>query len=443
MSGLLAGTGRCALEVPRGITLIGYGDRWRGASGVRDPLFATAVWLAEDGTNEALALLTLDMLCLHEEVVARIRTEVSSRLGLPAERLMVACSHTHAAPVAHADRASSPRRRRWIREVVERSVEAVTQAASSPEPAALSAAAGEAHVAVQRRERAASGQVVLGVQRDGFVDRTLGVLEIAAPDGRARALIVNFACHPAVLSPRNRRVTAEWPGVMRRELEAALGAPVLFVQGATGDLNPDHEWGGDDPGAMERIGCEVAQAVQKARAGLVPIDGLPLCGARTELEVPVLERRRPDGSRESYRATGARRLGVPPFVIDPVLRHLYPWASRLRTGSSGAPVQPLEIQALRAGDFALVSHASETFSEIGAAIRSASDVPHTFFAGYANGMIGYLPTASAHAAGGYEVEEAPLAYRVSGTYAPESAALAIERSLGLLSSLRESGAPGA
>jgi hypothetical protein len=106
-------------------------------------------------------------------------------------------------------------------------------------------------------------------------------------------------------------------------------------------------------------------------------------------------------------------------------------------------VQPLEIQALRAGDFALVSHASETFSEIGAAIRSASDVPHTFFAGYANGMIGYLPTASAHAAGGYEVEEAPLAYRVSGTYAPESAALAIERSLGLLSSLRESGAPGA
>lgn len=443
MAGLLAGTGRCTLEVPSGIALVGYGDRWRGSRGALDPLFASALWLAEDGTNEALGLLTLDMLCLHEEVVARIRAEVSSRLGLPAARLMVACSHTHAAPVAYVDRASSARRRRWIRELVRGSVEAVVQAASSPEPVGLRVALGEAHVAVQRRERTASGQVVIGVQRDGFVDRTLGVLELASPEGRPRALLVSFACHPAILSPRNRRVTAEWPGVMRRELEAELGVPVLFVQGATGNLNPDHAWGDDDLGAMERIGCEVADAVRRARADLEPICGLPLRGARTELEVPVVERRRPDGSRESYRATGARRLGVPRFVVDPVLRHLYPWASRLRMGSAGRLVQPLEIQALRAGDFALVGHASETFSEIGAAIRSASEVPHTFFAGYANGMIGYLPTAAAHAAGGYEVEEAPLAYRVSGTYAPESEALAVERSLGLLSSLRESASPGA
>jgi hypothetical protein len=106
-------------------------------------------------------------------------------------------------------------------------------------------------------------------------------------------------------------------------------------------------------------------------------------------------------------------------------------------------VQPLEIQALRAGDFALLSHAAETFSEIGAAIRAASAVPHTFFAGYANGMIGYLPTAAAHAAGGYEVEEAPLAYRVSGTYAPESERLVVECSLALLSSVREPASRGA
>ena len=69
---------------------------------------------------------------------------------------------------------------------------------------------------------------------DGVVDPELGVLQVLDDRGEVRATLVNFACHPAMLSPKNRQISAEWPGVMRREVQAATGAACLFLQGATG-----------------------------------------------------------------------------------------------------------------------------------------------------------------------------------------------------------------
>ena len=95
----------------------------------------------------------------------------------------------------------------------------------------------------------------------------------------------------------------------------------------------------------------------------------------------------------------------------------------------------MEVQVLRIGDLALVGYAAETFTEIGQAIKQGSPATHKLFAGYSNGCIGYLPTAEAHAEGGYEVEEAPLAHRVSGTYDPGCAAMVTERSIQMVASL--------
>lgn len=48
---------------------------------------------------------------------------------------------------------------------------------------------------------------------------------------------------------------------MRREIEAATGAPCLFIQGATADLNPILEWGPNDYQVAEILGKRVAQGV--------------------------------------------------------------------------------------------------------------------------------------------------------------------------------------
>jgi hypothetical protein len=402
--------------------LIGYGDRYLGASRVHDDLTATALVL-DDG-SALLTIVALDMLCLHEDVVARIRERC------PGE-VLIACSHTHAGPIAFADRNSSRRRRRLIEGIAGKVVGAVAEAGRSLVSAELRFAVGEAHIAVNRRQRGPDGKIELGVNPEGAVDPSLGVLQVLDARGAVQATLVNFACHPAILSPKNRQISAEWPGVMRREVQAATGGACLFLQGATGNLNPKHEWGDQDLAAMERLGREVGRAVlERCQNGLAPIAASPLGSARREIALPVIER-----SHESYRETAARILRVPSFVVDPFLRYAYPWRPRLRPGPDGRPEFPMELQVFRIGDLALVAHAAETFTEIGQAIREGSPAPHTLFAGYSNGCVGYLPTASAHAEGGYEVEEAPLAYRISGTYDPGCAGVVTERSIQLVASL--------
>jgi hypothetical protein len=422
MASLRAGLGRSVITPPRGSHLIGYGDRFRGASRVHDDLTATALVL-EDGATR-LTIVALDMLCLHEDLVARIR-------GRCAGEVWIACSHTHAGPIAFADRRSSRRRRRLVEGIVDKVVGAVADAGRSLAPAALRYAVGEAGIAINRREPGPDGKIELGMNPEGPVDPSLGVLQVLDERGAVRATLVNFACHPAVLSPKNRQISAEWPGVMRREVQAATGGACLFLQGATGNLNPKHEWGDHDLAAMERLGKEVGRAViELCERGVAPIVATPLASAREEIGLPVVER-----PRESYRETAARILRVPRFAIDPMLRYLYPWRPRLRPGPDGRPEFPMEVLVFRIGDLALVAHAAETFTEIGKAIRDGSPAPHTLFAGYSNGCIGYLPTASAHAEGGYEVEQAPLAYRMSGTFDPGCAAAVTARSIQMVASL--------
>jgi hypothetical protein len=442
MHGVLAGVGRSSLAPHPRAYLIGYGDRWRGSTGIRDDLCATALVLEAPGADPTAraALLALDLLCLHEDVVDRIRGRLAA-LGFAADAVMLACSHTHAAPVAHPGSRLAWRRRRWIERVVEAAVEAVRRAHGALAPAALSVGHRDVAIAVNRRERRPDGTIALGVDPAGFVDRRLSLVALRAPGGGLRATLLHAACHATVLGPGNREASSDWPGVARRALEAATGAPCLFLQGAAGNLNPAADWGPGEGAALERIGGAVAGAAGALlERGLAPLRATPIRVARETVPIPVRPRLRPDGRPESYRETAARRYGVPRVLVDPLLAYGYPWRPRVEADAAGHSVFPMELHALRAGDLALLGCAAEAFAEIGAAVTADAPLAATLFVGYANGCVGYLPTAAACAEGGYEVEEAQLPYRVSGTFAPETESLVTDRARGLLAQLASTSA---
>ena len=64
------------------------------------------------------------------------------------------------------------------------------------------------------------------------------------------------------------------------------------------------------------------------------------------------------------------------------------------------------MQALRLGNLALASAPAEIFTENGALVKRESPIEDTFFLGYTNGSIGYVPTRGAYREGGYEVTHA-------------------------------------
>lgn len=434
MSTLRVGVARNRISPPLGIYLIGYGDRMSGARGIHDELTVTAVVFDDEATR--LAVIALDMLCLNEHVVERIRERIAVR-GIPPAHTLIAASHTHAAPIAYADEQSSPMRQEFINTLVNQTVETVEEAMEQRAPSQLVWGTTQAPIALNRREHLPNGHIVIGVNPDGFVDRDLYVLQCQNAEGYPQATLVNFACHAVVLGPDNLLVSADWPSAMRRRVEPASGAPCLFLQGAAGDLNPRHKWGDDNMSAVEALGAEVAVSVLNCLSSpLTSLRSTPLRGVSERLWLDVVPSSRAEnGGTDNYQEVLAALYDISPSQVDALLNARYPWRSVVRQTAEGRNQIAMEIQALCIGECGIVAHAAETFNELGATIKQQSPFELTLVSGYSNGCIGYLPTAEAHAAGGYEVEFAPYVYRVSGLLAPDSGEIAVKRSVKLLRKL--------
>ncbi len=420
---LSAGAARQIISPPRGIYLIGYGDRVKGNRGVHDPLTATALVL-DDGRRR-VALVACDLLCLNEFVVDRVREACGTGVDV-----LVSCSHTHSGPVGYAGEESSRANREYMRFLVERIAAVVREAGETLRPAHLAWSADEDGIAVNRRERQADGQMVIGENPDGTVDRSVQVLSVLAEDGERIATLVNFACHGTVWGPENLLVSADWIGVMRSRVEQELGGLGLFLQGATGNLNPKMGWGREDCWKMAVAqGEEVAAAVVRACGNGMPDLGAgPIHLERVEPWLPFEARAesvRPPTLYRKKLLVMAHLPGWMSFLSDRLLDRRYPWRSRLEARDGFWSV-PMRVSLLRVGDFCLASFGAEVFTEIGLQVKAASPSRQTMVVTYTDGCIGYLPTRQARAEGGYEVSVAPYAYRYPGELSDKCEGIALE-----------------
>ncbi len=431
---LLAGVARRVISPPKGIFLIGYGDRTKGNTGIHDDLFATALVL-DDGLLR-IAIVGLDMLTINEYIVDRVRARLA-----PTECLMC-CSHTHSGPIAYADEKSRRRNRDYIDSLVENIVKAVEEAQTNLRPAHLEYSHGEGAVGINRREKMSDGHMEIGRNPDGPRDNSVQLVSVFRDGEGARtrvATIVNYACHGTVLGPDNLQVSADWIGVMRDKVEKELGGLVLFLQGAAANINPDMFW--EDAQAFEKVteqGLSVAESVLVATGSKTEkMRGYPLMIERAETwmptETPVTSSRPPKNYAKPLLAM-AKLPGFMAIFADPLLKQRYPWKPRIEA-KDGFWSVPMRINTVRAGDLALVTFGAETFTEIGIKVKATSSAKYTFFASVSDGCISYLHTEESHAEGGYEVDVAPLAYRYPGKLQARCEKIALDTTQDMLEDL--------
>ncbi len=415
---LSAGIGRRVISPPKGILLIGYGDRAKGNIGIHDDLTATALVLSDETTR--VAIVALDILALNEFIVDRIRARLAPT------NVLLCCSHTHSGPIAYADEKSPRKNRQYIATLVDNVVAAVQAAESNLRPARLEYSYGEADVGINRRETMPDGHMEIGRNPAGARDRSVQVVSVFADDsqdqndrtGMRLATLVNYACHGTVLGPDNLLVSTDWIGVMRGRVEEELGGLVLFLQGAAANINPDMYW--KDARAFEMAaeqGLRVADAVLTAVGrGSARMRGTPIGIERDEVWLPTETRATTSRPPKNYGKPLLSLAKMPGFMAlfaDVLLNQRYPWKSTIKTRDGFWSV-PMRISAARLGDLALVTFAAETFTEIGMKVKAASPTTRTLFASVTDGCISYLHTEASHAEGGYEVDVAPLAYRYPG-----------------------------
>lgn len=387
------------------IRMSGFAARTGPSAGVHDEITVRALVV------EHTAILTLDVVGLHEDFCARVR-EVSRPT---VDHVVLHATHTHSGPSSIPGRLGGEVDAEWLEQLEAACSEAITRAAARREPVTITAGYGaDPDVARNRRHS------------EGPVDRSLPLVRFEREDGSALALLVSYACHPVVLSSENLLLSADYPGVVRERLETATGATTLFATSCAGDLNTGHPLGrrsdvaDQSPRTFEQcelIGGVIAdaalQAVLRGKAAEVTARSgtvsLPLhASPPTQLHE--------DAARWELRAR----------TCSPADRPLYEiwerWARDMAQDAAAASLRDwtARVSVLTWGPAVIVTLPGEPFCSASQAIReqitALTGARAVLVLGYCDGSPGYLPSRQEYTWGGYEVVEAHRYYGMPGPF---------------------------
>jgi neutral ceramidase len=385
---------------PVGLEMYGYEARVGGATGIHDPLHAR-VLVAEGRDGTTVALVVADLLQIEERLQGIIAAEVLRTTGITREHLQLAGTHTHSGP---AFPAPSEMERNTGLAVAG----AVAQAWNGRREA--TAAVGVGHVEGIAANRRPNG---------GPVDDRVTVTRFDDAEGQPIATHVNYGCHPTTLGPDNNLYSADFPGVVCRRIEAALGGIAVFSTGPQGDVNP----GGYSPeGSMvgvvvpwrtfesaERYGRDLADVAIAVHRDLRPASSDRVSGVarivelrRKPLPEPAVARAAADGASRSADAVRAANVS-PDAEYHAIVAAAYTDMIAIQAADPDRdrPV-PVRVSILALGPLLHVGVSGELFVALGQRIRAAIGDDQTCIAALCDGYVGYLPTSEAFDVGGYE-----------------------------------------
>jgi hypothetical protein len=200
---------------------------------------------------------------------------------------------------------------------------------------------------------------------DQPLDPELGLLKVMRTSGRPVALLWNYAIHGTALGGANSFLSGDLMADASARLERETGAPVLFINGAAGDVSPRQRgWPG-----VESAGGALASAALAAWRTMPPRRDLTLRAVRSEVALP--------GPALSVRNCTGRWM-----------------PAAVRLGLDWTLPRSAGLTAVRIGGTAWVTVPGELQTRLGLDIKTAGrrSFAEAFVAGYSNDYLGYFVT---------------------------------------------------
>lgn len=368
--------------------LLGYGTR--KSTGIHDRIYHRIVGL-DDGTTQFF-LVSTDICYISNTEYDRVAKQLQDKLGIDPMNLWWTTTHTHSAPeVGNSGMAKIYLSNRYQHEndaeytalVVEKLIEGIREARQKLSSARLGVGWGFSQANINRRAKDVDGIATLGMNPDGPVDRRIGLLRIDNEDGTPMVLIANYPIHGTVIGGQSLKISGDAPGIVSEYVELKVGVPLLFINGAAGNLAP------------------IYSVYPSAKAG-------HLGQYRVLLGDKIL-----DANRRISTTTNEVNLSLGSLTVETPRKEGLLWppdfGKYTRTTNTGVNMVRLPIRILKINeDIAIWSAPLELFCEISNEIRDRSPFPYTFYFGYANGWLGYLLTASEYQHKGYEPTVSPF-----------------------------------
>ncbi len=398
-----AGFGKADITPAPGGILNGFIARSGPSLGVDTPLAARAVCL-EQGRRRAL-IVGLDLLGLAPAMADKMTAEIGAETGVPEANVIIACTHTHAGPMAAPLRGLGRTDEHYLSLLGSRMLAAAREAVGTLATVEVSWGRAAVAIGVNRRQPVGDGSVTLGVNPRGPYDREVRVLRLKGAD--RPLLVFEHAAHPYCLGPDDKLISADFWGHAAAALEKK-GYDCLYLNGCAGDISPRGMFGG--PAAARREGGRLARAVLRAVAAARPEAAPRMWAGSRRLDLPYddlpplkeirAQLRQPDRTvRDEDRSQAKVRARVRAAWRE----WLGEMTEALRRGP--LPSVPARLSLVRVGRGALVVLPGEVFFETGGRIAAALPADPAAVAAYGHGYIGYVPAAEAYGEGGYEVNE--------------------------------------
>ncbi|MFW6598074.1 hypothetical protein ACQBAU_16555 [Propionibacteriaceae bacterium Y2011] len=442
----LAGVGTRDITPEPGIRARNWGPAdWDAATGVHRRFTLTAIALAvPEQPDEPAVMITMDGTWWRRvDDEARCREAVLTGLGLSADRVLISLSHTHAGPVLCAADAELPGGAAipdYLDRLAHAATEAAREALADLGSAVLEWSTGRCGLAGNRELLLEDGcgghrpvvghNPLVAAQTDTPADDLVLVGRLTRDAGteRARPLatIVNYACHPTTMAWQSSLLSPDYVGAMRDLVERTTGAPVAFLQGASGELAPRQQYTGDTAVA-DRHGTGLGHAVLAALAALpeagsdLTLTGVVESGAPLAMWEPLPRPADPlvrtlTTSRDTVELDlrslpSLAELATEWADIDPRSRaERLQRARNLRDGYVTGPTVQHPVWVWQLGSALLVAHPGEAYSPLQLELRNHAGDRPVLVANLTNGPgFVYLPTRHAYEVNAYQAWQTPLA----------------------------------
>lgn len=403
-----AGVARVIITPEEPVWMAGYAARQRPSEGTLHDLWARALAL-QDREGKRVLLITTDLLGFPKKMSDNIRDRLLADLGLERSSIILSSSHTHSGPVlmdalfdiypisgSHIEVI-----KRYSEELENKIIGIAKEAMHNLEPADLFSGNGVVRFQVNRRNNNEAAIESLN-ELKGPNDFSVPVIKVADRSGYPMAVVFGYACHTTVLN--NYLFSGDYAGFAQIELEKLYpGTTAMFFQGAGADQNPlprrtmqlAQQYGKELAAAVERVLNEEMPNLLPFAVTAYSETNLPLSGPPTREE---LIRLRDESS-------GYQRQ----------------WAiTQLETMDNNGKFitsYPYPVQIWKLGDQPLIVLGGEPVVEYALMIKRLFG-NSVFVMGYANDVMGYIPTETILLADDYEGMTSQMVYGLPGKWIP-------------------------
>jgi len=367
--------------------LLGYSARQ--STGIHDRIYHRII-LLDDGIKQFF-LVSSDICLISPSEYDHVASLLQRKLGIDPLNFWWSLTHTHSAPevgvpglpaVFMGERYKHEVDTAYTLMVEEKLMQGIMEARRKLAPARLGVGWGFSQANINRRAVDVDGKASLGLNPDGPVDHMIGLMRLDKADGSPLALIANYAIHGTVYGPENTEISGDAPGIVSSYVEQKTGIPLLFINGAAGNLAP-----------------------------IYSVVTYPFLSKEKELRQfrVLLGDKILEANKKIMQTTDSVHLFTGSMIIETPRKPNLGWSDNLakytRTSNTGVNMVRIPARFLKINeDIAIWSLPVELFCEISNEVRERSPFPYTFYYGYTNGWLGYLPTEKEWAHGGYEIE---------------------------------------